>query len=478
MLDQDGDGCVDKAEFANIMIGPKVLEGMKPVATKRGFSLPEEIFTDAIPNEKKRWCPHSSVKFDQEPAACGEGCAHSTEMELACANLMNGLKYFAGWDKDGEIIAMCGKLYGGELCVCNPTDTTKEFARMGCGAAEAVDQMGKKDYSEAKLDPESNGRCGEDWKTEYFQKLVEIKIPQGFSKKGLGTGLAYRSIESAYQWWHALTNDCFLETIETMGSPDHAEVEAALFYSAGKSGGGKGVCVLSWQPTQGCSDWKISLRGGVVDFNAKDSSKGKVQQGFYHAYYGLQKKVIKAFNQSFDGACLDPEKVSDIVFSGHGIGGALALLTKADAMDNWDFLDASQKLTTITTGSPAVGNKDFCGHFTDGKLLQFASEGDGFVYQNSMDGDQDVATLLNDLLGTVQCGDLQKIPCTQSDCHSLVGEYCGYLQKDESWAKACNHLEAGYVETTTANPEAQEASPSPPEASAAAPEESPAPSPT
>jgi hypothetical protein len=256
---------------------------------------------------------------------------------------------------------------------------------------------------------------------------------------GLAYGISLRGFESMFLFFYALVNEDWKGSLQSLKTPDHATVEAALFHSADKTGNGKGICVLAWQPTQGWSDWKFNLRGRSVPFG--EGVEGKTHEGFQIAYKGLRSKVLKAFENS---PCSDPDQVQDIIFTGHGMGGALAVITMADAKKNWNFVQTRKDhLMAITTGAPPVGDKDFCEkNFQDGSLLQFAAEDDDVVFLENIGG-RDISKLMTSYLGTYHCSDLLHLPCNAPDCHSLERVYMAYVKDagdHEKWDHGCERF--------------------------------------
>ena len=137
--------------------------------------------------------------------------------------------------------------------------------------------------------------------------------------------------------------------------------------------------VLAFRGTESAKDVMIDVSATRVPLNGKDTSflesflpgRGEplVHWGFYHQYRSILPE-IKAFLRENAG-------ITDVVCTGHSLGGALATIAAVDLKNR--KVGNDKEFSCITFGSPRVGNKMFAERFCDstqGRSLRFVNNDD------------------------------------------------------------------------------------------------------
>jgi hypothetical protein len=104
------------------------------------------------------------------------------------------------------------------------------------------------------------------------------------------------------------------------------------------------------------ADWwdETLSRFSKLDF---DSHILKVHSGFLHAYKSIDAQLLRFFQ-------FNNKHIDTIVFTGHGIGGALAEIAAVFYHSRHRNNDKTVKVHTF--GAPRVGDAGFCDFFKDG----------------------------------------------------------------------------------------------------------------
>ncbi|KAK5577122.1 hypothetical protein RB653_002060 [Dictyostelium firmibasis] len=114
--------------------------------------------------------------------------------------------------------------------------------------------------------------------------------------------------------------------------------------------------IVSFRGTQGFSDYITDIKIVPITCNIT-SGCGKVHRGFqeeYYETYDLVLSKIKELDQSYD-----------IYFTGHSLGGALALIAAYDYTVNHRLnLQNIKSIHCVTFGQPAVGDQQFSNSLT------------------------------------------------------------------------------------------------------------------
>jgi triacylglycerol lipase len=116
--------------------------------------------------------------------------------------------------------------------------------------------------------------------------------------------------------------------------------------------------ILAFQGSNGNGDWKDNLfflpfRGKVLipkGYRSKDEIDIHVHAGFWRNYHPLRRHVFDVV----DSVINRKNDRKPIVITGHSLGGANALLCRADIMRNRNFIP-----DVYTFGAPSVGSKAF-----------------------------------------------------------------------------------------------------------------------
>lgn len=102
----------------------------------------------------------------------------------------------------------------------------------------------------------------------------------------------------------------------------------------------------------------VAFRGTNNIYHLKDilmimphkEDKGYVHMGFYNHYKSVKDEIAKLLTQ---------DKNEHLYFTGHSMGGALALIS---AVTTKDVLAPPKKTTVVMFGSPCVGDQEFINH--------------------------------------------------------------------------------------------------------------------
>lgn len=100
----------------------------------------------------------------------------------------------------------------------------------------------------------------------------------------------------------------------------------------------------------------LSMGLSTVKWGAKDKfrpprtipSRAKIHAGFYQAYLAIRKSILEKLYES----CQE-YNTTNLVFTGHSLGGALATITAVDFHDQFGFGD---QITIASYGQPRVGD--------------------------------------------------------------------------------------------------------------------------
>ncbi|EPZ35680.1 Lipase, class 3 domain-containing protein [Rozella allomycis CSF55] len=115
------------------------------------------------------------------------------------------------------------------------------------------------------------------------------------------------------------------------------------------------VAILSFKGSESVSDWVSGLWHAGTDstLSLNDESK-RLYSGFHMAYLFIKSKAIKELTKLHDET-----KFSELIITGHGQGGALAVLAGLDILEN---LNPEYKVEVVTFGAPRIGDPAFANH--------------------------------------------------------------------------------------------------------------------
>lgn len=80
----------------------------------------------------------------------------------------------------------------------------------------------------------------------------------------------------------------------------------------------------------------------------------KVHSGYLHQYLSLKYNIINVINN-----IIEKNKINDIIFTGHSLGGSIATIASIDLFNLYN----KYNIKCYTFGSPKVGNIDFCTYY-------------------------------------------------------------------------------------------------------------------
>ena len=168
-------------------------------------------------------------------------------------------------------------------------------------------------------------------------------------------------------------------------------------------------------------DWnnnEIALKPRNIPFSAK------IHSGFEIAYSAMRVQVLSQIHQ----LSLRFPKYS-IVFTGHSLGGALALISAVDYFDKYGMQD---RITVVSYGQPRTGDKTWCNYV---ESLPFSAR----YYRVVKVGDP-IPLMPSTLLGYSDCGNLveyedniQPRICVEGTVEGCRTEYGTGRPKDHSW---------------------------------------------
>jgi hypothetical protein len=490
MFDQNNDRCVDQAEFIDkALMGPMhvIAADRWPMQHLKGRKL--EAHEDG-----GVWCPNRngtdvllSMVSSMTGAGdfggskvgplyfrkiCKDGKKNSNTMGASCkqvAKMVTEGLSFPGKVADAVESSthdMCKFLFPGP-CLADVDSSMYDYEKLAIASMAAVSAEGFKTQDLSSTDyaaktnsqglyesdhantPSNNGEvsCGSDvsWGGKYVEKnmtLDDIDVAKIAMGSPTFTPVALLMALQAL----IFDGNTMEEIMELNGDYKEAPVEASVYIAPG-SGGTKGICVVAYQETQGTgsknfgSDWKMNYNAEMVDFPEGD---GKVHKGYKMAYEHLE-PIVKTLVESTD--CVDPSKVSDILFAGYSAGGGMAVVSYAGAKKTWPTLKSGAiTARLVTIGSPPVGDVEFCeSHFDDGKALQIVAYDDPYV---AMTVTGDVGVIALGALQIQHCTKIKWITCPEDvlagkypkkDCHDKKLVYFPWADNATSTAQ-CSAL--------------------------------------
>lgn len=101
-------------------------------------------------------------------------------------------------------------------------------------------------------------------------------------------------------------------------------------------------------------DVNIFTRRLVLPYDDMDDSPVRVHSGFITGWKRVRDEVIAYLMYKYDDT-----GISNFVFMGHSLGGALAQIASLDFQYHMNKIEASIHIDCITFGAPRVGNRHF-----------------------------------------------------------------------------------------------------------------------
>ena len=141
----------------------------------------------------------------------------------------------------------------------------------------------------------------------------------------------------------------FTKGFETLGLRDVAKFVDPKIGTAGYIVSNDDLVAVAFRGSEDHLDWQtnfrfkfVVLQGGV-----------QVHRGFFGAYQGIREDLFKVI------AGLMKYKPRPVYFTGHSLGGALAMMATAELSNHEDETLRDSIAACYTFGSPKVGNRSF-----------------------------------------------------------------------------------------------------------------------
>jgi len=110
----------------------------------------------------------------------------------------------------------------------------------------------------------------------------------------------------------------------------------------------------------GTSSVKHALQDLRVVRTPHPSGRGTVHSGFWTLYQGIKTRVIAGIQKGVEG-----HFPTEIVLTGHSMGGSIAYLLCIDLLSDKDLLSFDIKLQVAVFGSPRTGDADLVSYFRE-----------------------------------------------------------------------------------------------------------------